>query len=165
MKKKTVELYSQDDIAAIEKKRRIWIAAAAAAALITLAVCVYFCIRANTLNAERMLLYCIISSVIGGWIVISILRFPVYDLKYAKRHTMAILTGEREEVRGDFTVTDERVRIINGVSMYKVAVDGAERVRSLQLFADKKELFDGSAHSVISVHGFIAAYEAGYEND
>ena len=166
MEKRVIELYSKDDIAIIDRKRKGWIAAAIAAAILTLAGCIFFCLRTNTLNAQTMLLYCIICSVLGGWVIISIVRFPIQDLKNAKKHTIAILNGTREEVRGRFTLTDERIRIINGIAMYKVKAEDAGRESSLQLFEGKKKQFSGvETDCVYSVHGFVAAYEADNESN
>ena len=166
MERKLIELYSPDDIVRLRRRRRTVTAIAAAAALVTLAVCVFFCARTTAKNAGRMLLCAVIASTLGGWVVITLVRFFIDEYKRGEKHVKAILEGEREPVDGKFTLTNERLSVIRGVSMLRIRVEGAPRVASLQLYDKKKKLFDGAkARRVYAVHGFAAAYETEGEGD
>ena len=160
MKQETVELYHAEELTALSKKQKLWRTAAIIIALITLALCITFCVLTEKNNTARMLISAIITSTVGGWIVITIVHFAMADIKAAEKHIKAVLEGEREAVDGHFTLTDERVRIIKGVSMQKVDVEGADRIPSLQLYSGKVKAFPKELRGrVYAVHGFIAAYE------
>lgn len=165
MERHVIELYSADDIPRLKKKERRYTAAAVIFGVLTLAVCVLFCILSRTYDQKRMLLYTICSSTIGGWVVISLAHFAVAEVRRAIAHTKAVLEGERNAVDGKFTLTNERLLVKRGVSMVRVDVAGAPRVASLQLYDKKKALFNAAkAVRAYSVHGFIAAYEEGEED-
>lgn len=165
MERNLIELYSTDDIPRLKKKERLYTAAAVAVGLLTLAVCVFFCILSRTHDPKKMLLYSICASTIGGWIVISVVHFAIDEVRRAIAHTKAVLEGERTAVDGRFTLTNERLIVKRGVSMLRVDVDGVPRLASLQLYDKKRALFSAEkAARVYSVHGFIVAYEEGEDD-
>lgn len=160
MKFRTVELYKSSDPAEQRARLRLWIGAAAAIAAATLLACIVLCTRVRTENAQRLLLWCIALSTLGGWIVLSLRIFAIDEWRSAIRHTEAMLSGPREVTEGAFTLTTERVRIKNGVSMVRVQVDGAPHVQSLQLYDKKRKQFETAKPvRVTTVYGFIVAYE------
>ncbi len=155
-----VELYGKANIEALRKKTARWIAMAVGIVVLTLALCVGFCVCTRTANAERMLAYTIVTSILGGWTALTIRIFVIDELIYARKHTEAMLTDPRERVSGTFTVTKERVRIKRGVTMRKVKVDGAPGVASLQLYEGLANRFPQTGVTAVeTVYGFIVAYE------
>ncbi len=160
MKLRTVALYEPNEIARQRTRLRLWIGAAAAIAAATLLACIVLCTRVRTENAQRLLLWCVALSTLGGWIVLSLRIFAIDECRNAIRHAEAMLSGPREIVEGTFALTTERVRIKNGVSMVRVSVCGAPQVQSLQLYDKKRKRFESANPvRVTTVYGFIVAYE------
>ncbi len=160
MERKIVELYSAAEIDSLRKKRRVWIVVTAVIGALTLGLCIWFCAKTRTQNAPQMLRNTLLTSLIGGWIVITLLHFCVEDCTCAIAHTEAILSGERETVAGTFAYKKEYTRVKRGVTMRSVAVSGAGRTALLQVYDAKEKRFDPArTHLVYSVHGFVVAYE------
>ena len=160
MERKIVELYSAAEIDSLRKKRRVWIVVTAVIGALTLGLCIWFCAKTRTQNAPQMLRNTLLTSLIGGWIVITLLHFCVEDCTCAIAHTEAILSGEREPVAGTFAYKKEYTRVKRGVTMRSVPVSGAGRTALLQVYDAKEKRFDPACtHLVYSVHGFVVAYE------
>ena len=166
MERKTIELYQKNDLRKLRRMLVIQIAALAAVAMVTLAACILICTKVNVYNAKELLYWCVGISVLGSWIALSIRIFGLDGIRCAIKHTDAMLEGEREIITGTFTLTDERVRVRNGVSMIRVRCDSPERVGALQLYEKKKEQFIAHmAKTVYAVYGFVVAYEEDTPND
>ncbi len=160
MENRIVELYDASDLAALKKQRRVWIGVAVAVGVLTLALCILFCLLTRPQNEQTMLWSILITSAVGGWIVITLLHFRIDECKWALAHTEAMLSGEREPVEGSFAYTEEYTRIRKGISMRRVAVSGAPKVPTLEVYEAKVRRFaPEKAVRVYSVYGFITAYE------
>ncbi|MBR6006229.1 MAG: hypothetical protein IK064_01230 [Clostridia bacterium] len=160
------ELYSGDDVIILQKKQRLWRIAAIAVAAVTLILCIVFCASSGPRNMMKMLAAAVITSTVGGWIVITIVRFALDELRYAEKHTRAVLEGERESVDGRFELTDDRTLVKRGVAMLRVDAGTESGTHALQIYEKKARRFDAkNAKRVYTVHGFIAAYEAEDENN
>ena len=165
MEKRMIELYSQEEIGLLKKKRNVWIGIAVAVAALALAFCIFFCMRTNTANRDRMLLGTIISSTLGGWIVITVTHFVVEEYQNAEKHIVAVLEGPREYEEGSFEWTGEHLRVRKGISMTGIRKVGAVK-GNLYLYDAKKKLFQAErAVRVCTVYGFVAAYEVNDDLD
>ena len=161
----TIRFYSKAELKKL--KTSLWIARIAATllALITLAVCIWFCVNVNTANALRQLVMTMIVSALGGWAVITLRITAIKHYKYAVAHCEAILKGAEEKIEGRFTVSESITRIHGGVSFYCVRVNDEEE-NGVSLYSRYRKRFDESkALAVYTVYGFITAYEAAYEAD
>ena len=153
-------LYLQSDIDRLRRQTALWIAAAGGVLVVTLALCIMFCVRTHTANAPAMLRNTILTSILGGWIALTLRIFVIDELCYAKKHTEAMLQGPRETVTGTFTRTDEHIRIRRGVSMQKIQADTEGRTLALQLYDGAAKRFPRTGVvRVETVYGFIVAYE------
>lgn len=160
-----IELYSQEEIGLLKKKRNVWIGIAVAVAALALAFCIFFCMRTNTANRDQMLLGTIISSTLGGWIVITVTHFVVEEYQNAEKHIVAVLQGPREYEEGPFEWTGEHLRVRKGISMTGIRKVGAVK-GNLYLYDAKKKLFRAErAVRVCTVYGFVAAYEVNDDLD
>lgn len=165
MEKKMIELYSPKEIALLKKKRNVWIGIAVAVAVLALAFCIFFCARTDTSNRDRMLLGTIISSTLGGWIVITLTHFVIEDYRNAEKHIVAVLEGPREYEEGPFEWTGEHLRVRKGISMTGIRKVGAVK-GNLYLYDAKKKSFQVErAVRVCTVYGFVAAYEVSDDLD
>jgi hypothetical protein len=161
MDKTVKELYKEEELAAYRAKKRLWNFASFAVLALALALCVSFCLRANVLNSSRMLIYCFITSAVGGWIFLTMHIFPLAKTRAAIKHIEAMLAGEREYHAGALRVTDERVFVKNGVPLVRVDSDGGV----LRVWSEKaEELKKAELKGVYCVYGIIAAYEEKHED-
>ena len=159
MENEITELYSEKELARVKRGLALLRAGAVALALITLGLCVYFCISADRHYPKDALIRTIACSCIGGWAVITLRVFFISRLRYRRDHIKAMLEGRREEITGSFALTRERTFIIKGVAMRRVEVTGNEREHSLQVYDRKAPLFNADkATAVYAVHGFIVGY-------
>lgn len=166
MGKRTIELYSPDEPALLEKKARSFTGVCVLIGALTLAGCIFICTKVDPLNVSRMLIAAFALSTIGGWAVISIAHFVVAEYKNAAKHVRAILDGEGERTEGRFSADREIIRIKHGVSMLRVSAYGAGGSETLSLYSRKAKRFDAEkAVAVRKVLGFIAAYEVEDENN
>lgn len=160
MEQKTVELYQKDELKKLRRRLIIEITALTAVVVLTLIICILICRKVTLYNAKNLLFWCVGTSVLGSWIALSVRIFAVDGTRCAIRHTEAMLEGERERITGTFVLTDERVRVKNGVSMIRVRHEGLERTGVLQLYDRKRDRFNASHAAAVSVvHGFVVAYE------
>ena len=161
-----IELYQKNELDKLRYQLFIQIAVLAAVAVLTLASCIAICTRVSTYNSKELLYWCVGISIVGSWIALSIRIFGIDGTRSAIKHTAAMLEGERETVTGTFTLTDERVRVRNGVSLIRVLCDSPERVGTLQLYERKRERFNAqNTAKVQTVYGFVVAYEEDTADD
>lgn len=164
MESRFEKLYSAEETASLKKKALGWTLAAVFTGAAALLICVIFCVSAYITESRELFPATVITSIAGGFAVITIVHFPLADVRAAIKHSEAMLEGEAETVEGRFTVTNERLFVRKGVGMVRVKVEGNELVRSVQIWDRKKELFDGSAIRVRTVYGFITEYEVTHED-
>lgn len=166
MERKMIELYQKNELENLRRKLFIQIALLAAVAVLTLAACIAICTKVSAYNAKELLYWCVGISTAGSWIALSIRIFGIDGTRAAIKHTETMLEGERETVTGTFALTNERVRIRNGVSLIRVHCDSPERVGALQLYDKKRERFKTqNAAMVQTVYGFVVAYEEDVSDD
>ncbi len=151
-------LYSQTELDKLKKRLTGLRIACIMIACAFLLVCVFLCVKADIVNFKLMLSYAICFSIIGGWIVITIRIAAISNCKNAIKHVSAMLNGEAEKTTGRFEITREHYRIKGGVGMNCVKIYGEPS--QIKIWDKKAALFDSSsAKKVLTVYGFITAYE------
>ena len=161
MERPITELYRRDEPMALQRRARAWIVVAALVGVAALAACAGLCALARPSNWRRLLLYTAAVSTLGGWIVITLSHFVIAELKHAQKHVEAVRDGAREPIDGRIVLTDERIRVKNGVAMRRARVEGSEGSRSVQVYEKKAAKLRGVRTArVYATHGFVTAYEA-----
>ncbi len=164
------ELYRPGDPDALNRKRRIWMAAVYVIAAAALVACVSFCLRTGAANAARMEAYAVAVSSVSGWVVIYLLAFRVAALRREEEHARRMLAGKRETVSGRVTLAARETQIPRSIAVRRVTVEGGER--PLRLLADAKRcaelaraLNGGAAELELDVvGGYVAAFRVCHEN-
>ena len=160
MKEGLVELYDDGDLARLRGqilRARVICGAMAVAGLIA---CLTMIALTGTGNAARMEAAVIAVSTVVGWLVIYGVLFAIGTRQRELRHATMLREGERQEVRGAVTVTDERVTIRKSVTVRKVEVRGAQGTQTLRVCESRAEVLTSpDIAAVYAVHGYVAAYE------
>lgn len=160
MKEGLVELYGDGDVARLRRqiqRGRLIYGAMAAAGLIA---CLTMIALTGTANAARMEIAVIAVSTVVGWLVIYGVLFVIGTRKKELRHATMLRTGERQEVRGTVTVTDERFTIRKSITVRKVEVRGEQGTQTLRVCETRAEVLTAAdIAAVYVVHGYVAAYE------
>ncbi len=157
---KRVELYRSDAIPemAARKKRLLTVMLCIGAA--GLIACIMLCVFATRRNQHILLPLTIGSSILSGWIVITILHGSFASANAELRHCDLMLSESRETQVGRFEKTDEVRRVKNGMHVRKVLLYEGDRERVLSVSekraAKLPDVFSGTAETV---YDFIVAYE------
>ena len=163
MNEKT-ELYRREEPAALNKRRRAWLAAVGVIAAGALTACVIFCLCTRTANALRMELSAIGVFTLAGWVDIYLLTFHVAALRREELHARRMLDGPRETVCGRTTLAEGTIRIRRSIAVRTVTVHGLERERRLYVNAARagalERALQGSERSceLDVVSGYVAAF-------
>ncbi len=100
---------------------------------VTLALCVLFCCLADSRSAARMELAAVLSSTLGGWIVIYRRVFCMNAAKHEREHAEHLLESGHSVLRGRLTVTKERLRIKNSIRIRSLLLENEEGVHRLKV--------------------------------
>ena len=104
----------------------------------------------------------VLSSILGGWIVIYLYNNPVKDLRYELGHAQMLLDGERETLEGVLALSRQRMRIRGSIRFYPlILTDGDETRRSKVIAsrADALRAMEGKRLRLYVVNGYVAAWE------
>lgn len=160
----TEMLYSPEDILGLKKKKRIWTAVLALIAGGALIACVTLCLLTRTANAGQTERAVIVLSGAAGCLCLYLRRFVVAETGHEIAHAEMLLRGDgAREVAGVLTVTRERLRIVNSVTIRLVSLDGdgdAKRLKVIESRADRLAPFQGKAVRLRVVNGYIAGVGA-----
>ena len=100
------------------------------------------------------------TSVLIGWVVLTILHGSFNTASADVRHCELMLSEPRTTQRGSFRKTDEIKRVRNGMHVRKVLLREGERERILSVSemraAELPDRFTGTAETV---YDYIVAYE------
>lgn len=155
-----VELYSDEMIARMDRRIRIWTAALCALAAAALAVCVTFAALTTTANADVMELAAIAVSTGAGWVVIYCAIFVVTAGRRELGHARMLRDEARERVEGEVTVTKEKLLIRRSIRVRRVEVKTAEETRRLLVCESRAEALERADTRVLyTANGYVAAYE------
>lgn len=155
-----VELYSEADLAALERHIRRWSMAHILLAAAALAVILTLIALTGTANAARMELSVILVSTVAGWIVLYGQLLVVTPWRRELRHARMLRGDEREKVTGRVTVTDETVAITKSIVARRVEVDCGDTAERLLVCRTRADALAGVGEATLYVvHGYVAAYE------
>ena len=130
-----------------------------------LAVCMALCCLVTTGNAARVFRAVVAVSAVGGWAVILLLRLGYFPASAEARHAEGILNGPRETLEGRLTVSDRAFTIPKSVRVRAARIEQGERAVPAQVDERLAGWLpeNGAEVRLITVHGFIAAYEVRHE--
>ena len=146
----------QDRLKTRETKARAWVWALAG---LTLALCVLFCCLTNTANAGRMEIATLITSCVGGWLVIYGRTFGVQEARHEREHAAYLIEAEQTAVRGRLTVTKERLRIRGSIRIRILLLEDGKATRRLKVNETKVRAlrpYDGKTVTLILAGGYVA---------
>lgn len=156
MPRNIMELYTEEDIALLErrvKRHRAALIVLAAAALIA---CIVLAALANARNAGKLELAAVLVSTVAGWICIYDGVFTVSAGKKEIGHANMLRSEPRERIDGPVTVTDERLRIRGSITVRRVET-GTQKALVHENRA--KRLAELPAAALYVAHGYVAAVE------
>ena len=157
------ELYSPGDISRLEKKRRTWRLVFWTIALAALAGCVGLALHAHTANELQMEHAAIVLSAAAGWVDLYIRRFVIVDTRHEITHARMLMEETRQSCEGVLTVTRERLRIKNSVTVRMVQLDDHGSVRRVRVIESKAGVLSGLSGRRVRIYtanGYAAAWEA-----
>ena len=155
----TMLFYRPEDLDRLKTKEmqaRTWVWALAG---LTLALCVLFCFLTNTANASRMEIATLITSCVGGWLVIYGRTFGVQEARHEREHAAYLIGEERTSVRGKLTVTKERLRIRGSIRIRILLLEDGKKTQRLKVNETKVRAlrpYDGKTVTLVLAGGYVA---------
>lgn len=152
-------LYSPEDLPRLEKKikrERAWVWCLSG---LTLGLCVLFCCLTTTANAERMETATVICSCLGGWIVIYRRRFGMQAARHELTHAAYLLEEPGSLLRGRLSITGERLRIKNSISLRILLLEneeGRQRLKVNETRVKALQPWNGKDVTLRMVGGYVA---------
>ena len=160
MDEKATELYTDADMARMDRRIKRWRRALWALAAGALAVCAGLAAAADTMNAQRMELAAIAVSTVAGWVVIYGGIFVLTPARRELAHAGMLRKEERQAVEGTVTVTDERFAIRKSVAVRRVEVRGEDETHRLLVCESRAKALAAAGTAVLyTCHGYVAAYK------
>ena len=160
MDKRIVELYSDAELARLERRIKRWRIALWVLAAAALAACVGMTALTDTGNAARMETAVIAVSTLAGWIFIYGRNFVVAAGRRELSHALMLREEERQRVEGTVTVTGERVVIRRSITARRVEVtEDGKTTRLLVCESRAGKLAAAGAVALYTAHSYAAAYE------
>ena len=153
------ELYTDADLARMQRYIKRWRTALLAVAAAALAACVVMVALTETKNAQRMELATIAVSTLAGWFVLYWAMFTVSPARRELAHARMLRSEERERTEGAVTVTAERFTIRKSVPVRRVEVLTGEQTERFLVSASRAGALAAGVTAVYTVHGYVAAYE------
>ena len=154
-----IDLYGPEDLNRLERKivwERVLVWGIAA---LTLGLCVLFCCLTTTRNAGKMELYTLITSCLGGWLVIYLRVFGLLETKHEREHVRYLLRAERSEVRGKLGITRERMRIKNSIRFRVLTLEDGGKTQRLKInetLVRELKPYDGQTVTLVISGGYVA---------
>ena len=153
------DFYRPEDLIRLKTKRKRERVTVWALAGVTLVVCVLFCCLTTTRNAQRMELATLITSCLGGWLVIYRRVFGLQAARYEQEHAAYLLESERTTLRGRLQITKERLRIKNSIRIRILLLDDGEETRRLKVNETRvRDLkpYEGKLVTLVLSGGYVA---------
>ena len=154
-----IDLYGPEDLKRLDRRivwERVLVWGVAA---LTLGLCVLFCCLTTTRNAGRMELYTLITSCLGGWLVIYRRIFGLQESKHEREHARYLNRSERSEVSGKLGITRERMRIRNSIRFRILTLDDGEMTRRLKVNENRVRAlkpYEGKNVTLVLAGGYVA---------
>ncbi len=156
------ELYSPEEISRLEIKKKKWRAVFWCIALGALAGCVGLALGTRTANEPQMQRSAILLSTAAGWVDLYIRRFVISALGHEITHAGMLLESERQSCEGVLTVTKERLRIRNSVTIRMLQLENGgkpQRVKVIETKVGALEALNGRRVRLWTANGYAAAWE------
>lgn len=159
--KTMIELFSRDEVARLERRRKAGAALACAAAVLGLIACILLCRATTTANAAQTERAAVATAIVSGWLAIGFATLVAADAKREAGHAQMLLDGERAAVPGKVSVGRERLRIRNSVTIRKVQVENGKGTRKLNVNERKAKALQAAGEDITlyAVNGYAVAYE------
>ena len=157
---KTHELFTDADLARLEKKWKTARITAAALALLGLAICAGLCRGVTIHNAWERECTVTLVSTLTGWIALYLWLFPVQETRRILAHARMLRDSPRERIIGSIAVTGERLRLRGSIALRLVRSEGAPG-RKLRVVEERADVLS-EAHGLAAVYvanGYVAAWE------
>lgn len=129
----TGAFYRPEDLSRLKKKTKTERIVVWSLAGLTLAICVLLCCLTTTRNASRMELATLITSCLGGWLVIYRRTFGLQDLRHEQEHAVHLMESPHSALRGRLEITGERLRIKNSIRVRVLRLDDGEQSHRLMV--------------------------------
>ena len=160
MERQIIELYSDGDLARLERRVNAWRLALWILVLAALTACVTLIQLTTTGNAAGMERAVIVTSTLTGWVVIYGSTYIVTAGKRELGHARMLREEERQRVEGPVTVTRERIVIRGSITARRVETPTGEGRRRLLVCEGRAAaLAAAEVSAVYTAHGYVAAYE------
>lgn len=153
------DFYRPEDLIRLKTKRKRERVTVWALAGVTLVVCVLFCCLTTTRNAQRMELATLITSCLGGWLVIYRRVFGLQAAKHEEEHAAYLLEAPRSSLRGRLQITKERLRIKGSIRIRILLLDDGEETRRLKVNETQAPVlrpYDGKTVTLSLAGGYVA---------
>ena len=126
----TKELYSPEDLSRLTKKRKRMRILFLILTALALGLCVLLCCMVTTRNAARMERIVILTSILSGWVLIT-LRYELLVLSRREaEHAAHMLAGPRVTRTGILSLTEDTVRIPGSIRIRRLTLqEGTETYR------------------------------------
>ena len=153
------DFYGPEDIRRLQQKyqrERMWVWLLAG---VTLALCVLFCCLTNTRNAEKMELITLITSCVGGWLVIYRRIFGLQEALHEREHAAYLQESPRSQVRGRLQISRERLRIKDSIRIRILLLDDGEKISRLKVNENQVRAlrpYDGKTLTLTLAGGYVA---------
>ncbi len=157
-----MELYKEDRVRVLNNRVKGWRVLAALVAGLTLAGCILCCCLCTTATAARLETIAVLTSMVGGWIVIFCVTAKIAPYRQEWTHEENVLTGEAQVLEGPVSLEPEVLQIPRSIAICKVVLGEGTDSRRLSIRADKAGLlrpFEGKKLRLTVVSGYISAFE------
>ncbi len=157
---KTVEFYTSETVARLEKRYRTW----RTVLYIVCGAALAFCIATVALTRPANVRYTrpavLITSALAGSFAIYAGAFPVLGSKRAAQHAKTMLTDGREIISGAATPGARDFRIRGSVTVRPVTVKTEDGTENVRVDAELAKMIpsDGKARDYYVCHGYVVGY-------
>ena len=151
--------YRPEDLIRLKTKMKRERVAVMALAGVTLALCVLFCCLTTTRNALRMEIHTLITSCLGGWLVIYRRVFGLQAARREEEHAAYLLESEQTTLRGKLQITKERLRIKGSIRIRILLLDDGKEARRLKVNETQVRAlrpYDGKTVTLSLAGGYVA---------
>lgn len=164
MEQYCVELYQAEELKKLEKQIWTWGVLSASCLILSILVCIIICTHVTFYNARRLLFYCVLTAIGGGWIALTFWIFLVQEKRIIKKHVALMAEGPREVYEGTCIISKERIFIKNGVPIRRAVLESPEARHDVSIYEAKVKLIEGTKIQKAYVrYGFLVAYEVEHE--
>ena len=153
------DFYRPEDLTRLKKRYRRERVAVWTLAGVTLGLCVLFCCLTTTRNAPRMELATLITSCLGGWLVIYRRVFGMQDARHEEQHARYLLEAPRTSLTGRLSVTKERLRIKDSIRIRILELDDGQKQQRLKVNETQVRAllpYDGKTVTLSLAGGYVA---------